>query len=90
MRSFLPIIIYKVLKPIRWDCGRNRKFLTHHNLQGSQTGHIAHTCDTLFLTHHNLQGSQTIYSRADSPTPFLTHHNLQGSQTYHKLNGVTI
>ena len=36
-----------------------QKFLTHHNLQGSQT-----TTDELpkvleFLTHHNLQGSQT-------------------------------
>ena len=34
-------------------------FLTHHNLQGSQTGGTDSTSGTVFLTHHNLQGSQT-------------------------------
>ena len=35
------------------------KFLTHHNLQGSQTKHYLHKLIFSFLTHHNLQGSQT-------------------------------
>ena len=34
-------------------------FLTHHNLQGSQTTQTYSTFDNMFLTHHNLQGSQT-------------------------------
>ena len=34
-------------------------FLTHHNLQGSQTPLVATISVYLFLTHHNLQGSQT-------------------------------
>ena len=34
-------------------------FLTHHNLQGSQTVGTAPVHMTKFLTHHNLQGSQT-------------------------------
>ena len=35
-------------------------FLTHHNLQGSQTDKKVLFVDIEFLTHHNLQGSQTI------------------------------
>ena len=35
-------------------------FLTHHNLQGSQTEIFQLQKLTQFLTHHNLQGSQTI------------------------------
>ncbi len=35
------------------------KFLTHHNLQGSQTQPVIVTNNGEFLTHHNLQGSQT-------------------------------
>ena len=34
-------------------------FLTHHNLQGSQTTVILYAVEYWFLTHHNLQGSQT-------------------------------
>ena len=41
---------------------RNAKtlFLTHHNLQGSQTEKVSLRCLSKFLTHHNLQGSQTL------------------------------
>ena len=35
--SFLPIIIYKVLKRMGSVEQPTRRFLTHHNLQGSQT-----------------------------------------------------
>ena len=35
------------------------KFLTHHNLQGSQTISSVVCLTVRFLTHHNLQGSQT-------------------------------
>ncbi len=35
------------------------KFLTHHNLQGSQTVWGLVKTENEFLTHHNLQGSQT-------------------------------
>ena len=35
-------------------------FLTHHNLQGSQTIPVIRFTNIMFLTHHNLQGSQTI------------------------------
>ena len=35
-------------------------FLTHHNLQGSQTRYGSCVWIYKFLTHHNLQGSQTI------------------------------
>ncbi len=38
---------------------RRNEFLTHHNLQGSQTGWIVVVDYFWFLTHHNLQGSQT-------------------------------
>ena len=34
-------------------------FLTHHNLQGSQTLNPLAEYLHRFLTHHNLQGSQT-------------------------------
>ena len=34
-------------------------FLTHHNLQGSQTAGATVKVRRSFLTHHNLQGSQT-------------------------------
>ena len=34
-------------------------FLTHHNLQGSQTHKENGNHWMKFLTHHNLQGSQT-------------------------------
>ena len=34
-------------------------FLTHHNLQGSQTTRSPLVVHDEFLTHHNLQGSQT-------------------------------
>ena len=34
-------------------------FLTHHNLQGSQTDVPTQYPELKFLTHHNLQGSQT-------------------------------
>ena len=34
-------------------------FLTHHNLQGSQTVDNKTITKNAFLTHHNLQGSQT-------------------------------
>ena len=37
----------------------NSMFLTHHNLQGSQTAQNAILNRLTFLTHHNLQGSQT-------------------------------
>ena len=42
-------------------CGKNidYKFLTHHNLQGSQTPSKGKSKPGKFLTHHNLQGSQT-------------------------------
>ena len=36
------------------------KFLTHHNLQGSQTTDNGYKTLSRFLTHHNLQGSQTL------------------------------
>ena len=35
-------------------------FLTHHNLQGSQTENCVKLTKSPFLTHHNLQGSQTM------------------------------
>ena len=60
-------------------------FLTHHNLQGSQTGATAIATATAFLTHHNLQGSQTPTLEVFSFLVFLTHHNLQGSQTMHAV-----
>ncbi len=56
-------------------------FLTHHNLQGSQTGCWNKMENPRFLTHHNLQGSQTEFSQYNIVILFLTHHNLQGSQT---------
>ena len=56
-------------------------FLTHHNLQGSQTNIYQPSTVTEFLTHHNLQGSQTQLNCILSSYKFLTHHNLQGSQT---------
>ena len=56
-------------------------FLTHHNLQGSQTESIARMRNVTFLTHHNLQGSQTVVIAFEDNVSFLTHHNLQGSQT---------
>ena len=59
-------------------------FLTHHNLQGSQTVMAHHKLVVLFLTHHNLQGSQTQQTRFHRSFRFLTHHNLQGSQTKHR------
>ena len=57
------------------------KFLTHHNLQGSQTRIAFVPRCVKFLTHHNLQGSQTNCIRIMPCAVFLTHHNLQGSQT---------
>ena len=56
-------------------------FLTHHNLQGSQTGSLLLILVEEFLTHHNLQGSQTNILSKAAEHLFLTHHNLQGSQT---------
>ena len=56
-------------------------FLTHHNLQGSQTCLHFVNFQCPFLTHHNLQGSQTTLTNIESISRFLTHHNLQGSQT---------
>ena len=56
-------------------------FLTHHNLQGSQTVILCTNRNIMFLTHHNLQGSQTDYPTIRKEFRFLTHHNLQGSQT---------
>ena len=56
-------------------------FLTHHNLQGSQTSVRITTILRTFLTHHNLQGSQTKQKQRTDDGEFLTHHNLQGSQT---------
>ena len=56
-------------------------FLTHHNLQGSQTMCQVLFCSERFLTHHNLQGSQTFNVIFIHEFRFLTHHNLQGSQT---------
>ena len=38
--GFLPIIIYKVLKPESLTESEVKWFLTHHNLQGSQTVRI--------------------------------------------------
>ena len=58
-----------------------KKFLTHHNLQGSQTISSVVCLTVRFLTHHNLQGSQTLTVIFYSNNGFLTHHNLQGSQT---------
>ena len=57
------------------------RFLTHHNLQGSQTQHLHDSMMLGFLTHHNLQGSQTLSAPRYFILAFLTHHNLQGSQT---------
>ena len=58
---FLPIIIYKVLKHEVKPLMPSGEFLTHHNLQGSQTT-ISQLAPCLsFLTHHNLQGSQTFF-----------------------------
>ncbi len=57
------------------------RFLTHHNLQGSQTQHLHDSMMLGFLTHHNLQGSQTTVLDGTDKDRFLTHHNLQGSQT---------
>ena len=56
-------------------------FLTHHNLQGSQTKCNIDKIRLEFLTHHNLQGSQTELYIQKMRMLFLTHHNLQGSQT---------
>ena len=56
-------------------------FLTHHNLQGSQTVTTYLQAPKEFLTHHNLQGSQTSIVQGTLEYVFLTHHNLQGSQT---------
>ena len=56
-------------------------FLTHHNLQGSQTHSVESWKKSEFLTHHNLQGSQTYKTFVSGVLRFLTHHNLQGSQT---------
>ena len=43
--GFLPIIIYKVLKPNADVMLKYFSFLTHHNLQGSQTcGYRVKTC----------------------------------------------
>ena len=62
------------------------RFLTHHNLQGSQTQNDIYRLVDEFLTHHNLQGSQTKQIGYKLITEFLTHHNLQGSQTNHNHN----
>ena len=61
------------------------RFLTHHNLQGSQTLADISRITLQFLTHHNLQGSQTIPYYKKHHFQFLTHHNLQGSQTRRRL-----
>ncbi len=53
------------------------KFLTHHNLQGSQTAVWRNIFHAMFLTHHNLQGSQTWRINSNGLPSFLTHHNLQ-------------
>ena len=81
IKSFLPIIIYKVLKQTSHTTNQPLLFLTHHNLQGSQTNKSVVISKSLFLTHHNLQGSQTIRGYVSLQESFLTHHNLQGSQT---------
>ena len=65
-------------------------FLTHHNLQGSQTGGAGYKKRLLFLTHHNLQGSQTNPQMMNPTQVFLTHHNLQGSQTKLKSGGTSV
>ena len=41
------------------DTEEKEVFLTHHNLQGSQTTLWKEIASGKFLTHHNLQGSQT-------------------------------
>ena len=46
-------------------------FLTHHNLQGSQTLLCLIIQRLLFLTHHNLQGSQTHPTVETIPKSFL-------------------
>ena len=46
-------------------------FLTHHNLQGSQTIITWKINTYKFLTHHNLQGSQTGGRMAASTVGFL-------------------
>ena len=58
-KCFLPIIIYKVLKHRPVCMPVRTRFLTHHNLQGSQTFFPIFDNINWFLTHHNLQGSQT-------------------------------
>ena len=56
-------------------------FLTHHNLQGSQTTLTMFTTKVKFLTHHNLQGSQTkgdfTYQRKDSFLPIIIYKVLK-------------
>ena len=42
------------------------EFLTHHNLQGSQTLLCSDIFQPKFLTHHNLQGSQTAEDTVDT------------------------
>ena len=68
------------------SCFSEYEFLTHHNLQGSQTQHGPWETFSAFLTHHNLQGSQTYRLVIMLYTVFLTHRNLQGSQT-HSIHG---
>ena len=46
-------------------------FLTHHNLQGSQTQPVIVTNNGEFLTHHNLQGSQTLRHYSQQSRGFL-------------------
>ena len=47
--SFLPIIIYKVLKLKDQREQQRERFLTHHNLQGSQTPPRLLVCPLCFL-----------------------------------------
>ena len=51
------------------------KFLTHHNLQGSQTTMQRIKQGNGFLTHHNLQGSQTSNLHFCHHRTYLSHNS---------------
>ena len=50
-------------------------FLTHHNLQGSQTPICKLKVHFAFLTHHNLQGSQTSNLHFGHHRTYLSHNS---------------
>ena len=50
-------------------------FLTHHNLQGSQTSDKVKWFVFRFLTHHNLQGSQTSNLHFCHHRTYLSHNS---------------